>query len=309
MFPEGEKEGPVSHGRRDAVVLPRASTATCAAPSDRSRSRRSIRRCKKIVERTRPRHALRHPRRSADGLLTQGADGYQLTWMDAKVDDWVVTPRRGKAVEINALWYNALCLMERWAAEHGRSGRGRTYRDRAERASASRSTSASGTPTGGYLYDVVDGEQGGNDAEMPAEPAASRSRCRTRCSTASAGSRWCTRSRERLLTPVGLRIARAGRSRLQAALLRRPARPRRRLPPGHGLGLAGRSVRRRVAEGVSRTTRGRAPGARRVRRASRRCVHRIDQRDLRRRAAVHAARLYRPGLECGRSAALLGQAE
>ena len=43
-----------------------------------------------------------------DGLLRQGAEGYQLTWMDAKVDGWVVTPRRGKAVEINALWYNAL---------------------------------------------------------------------------------------------------------------------------------------------------------------------------------------------------------
>ena len=46
----------------------------------------------------------------SDGLLRQGATGYQLTWMDAKVDDWVVTPRRGKAVEINALWYNALCV-------------------------------------------------------------------------------------------------------------------------------------------------------------------------------------------------------
>ncbi len=50
----------------------------------------------------------------SDGLLQQGAPGYQLTWMDAKVDDWVVTPRRGKAVEINALWYNALKLMEAW---------------------------------------------------------------------------------------------------------------------------------------------------------------------------------------------------
>ncbi|MBW3534166.1 MAG: glycogen debranching enzyme N-terminal domain-containing protein, partial [Gemmatimonadetes bacterium] len=46
-----------------------------------------------------------------DGLLRQGADGYQLTWMDAKVGDWVVTPRRGKAVEINALWYNALRVL------------------------------------------------------------------------------------------------------------------------------------------------------------------------------------------------------
>src|SRR2546430_5287475 len=41
---------------------------------------------------------------SKDGLLSQSAPGYQLTWMDAKVDDWVVTPRRGKAVEINGLW-------------------------------------------------------------------------------------------------------------------------------------------------------------------------------------------------------------
>src|SRR5205085_2726404 len=41
-----------------------------------------------------------------DGLLKQGQGGYQLTWMDAKVDDWVITPRRGKAVEINALWFN-----------------------------------------------------------------------------------------------------------------------------------------------------------------------------------------------------------
>ena len=53
----------------------------------------------------------------ADGLLRQGAPGYQLTWMDAKVDDWVVTPRRGKAVEINGLWYNALRLLERWLRE------------------------------------------------------------------------------------------------------------------------------------------------------------------------------------------------
>ena len=52
-----------------------------------------------------------------DGLLVQGAEGYQLTWMDAKVGDWVVTPRRGKAVEINALWYNALCLLSNWSEQ------------------------------------------------------------------------------------------------------------------------------------------------------------------------------------------------
>src|SRR6202035_4076909 len=53
----------------------------------------------------------------ADGLLTQGEAGYALTWMDAKVGDWVVTPRRGKAVEINALWYKALRLREGWSLE------------------------------------------------------------------------------------------------------------------------------------------------------------------------------------------------
>ena len=57
-----------------------------------------------------------------DGLLRQGAPGYQLTWMDAKVGDWVVTPRRGKAVEINALWYNALCLLQGWLTPGGGEG-------------------------------------------------------------------------------------------------------------------------------------------------------------------------------------------
>ena len=52
-----------------------------------------------------------------DALLRQGEEGYQLTWMDAKVGDWVVTPRRGKAVEIDALWYNALRLLQKWVAE------------------------------------------------------------------------------------------------------------------------------------------------------------------------------------------------
>ena len=51
----------------------------------------------------------------ASGLLASGEPGVQLTWMDAKVGDWVVTPRRGKPVEIQALWYNALCIMENLA--------------------------------------------------------------------------------------------------------------------------------------------------------------------------------------------------
>lgn len=50
-----------------------------------------------------------------DNLIKAGVEGVQLTWMDAKVDDWVVTPRHGKPVEINALWYNALCTMHKFA--------------------------------------------------------------------------------------------------------------------------------------------------------------------------------------------------
>ena len=67
----------------------------------------------------------------ADGLLKAGVAGVQLTWMDAKVGDWVVTPRIGKPVEINALWYNALRIMSAFAARLGEP-------DRFSRAGASR---------------------------------------------------------------------------------------------------------------------------------------------------------------------------
>ena len=70
----------------------------------------------------------------ADGLLKQGAEGYQLTWMDAKVGDWVVTPRRGKAVEINALWYNALRLLAGWLQGRGATPRPGPWRRAANRA-------------------------------------------------------------------------------------------------------------------------------------------------------------------------------
>ena len=52
---------------------------------------------------------------SSDGLLYAGGPGVQLTWMDAKIGDWVVTPRTGKPVEINALWINALETMAQFA--------------------------------------------------------------------------------------------------------------------------------------------------------------------------------------------------
>jgi len=61
------------------------------------------------------------------GLLGSGELGVQLTWMDAKVGDWVVTPRRGKPVEIQALWYNALCIMEDLANRFSDQAAGKRY--------------------------------------------------------------------------------------------------------------------------------------------------------------------------------------
>jgi len=97
-----------------------------------------------------------------DGLLRAGAPGVQLTWMDAKVDDWVVTPRRGKPVELNALWYAALSRMCDWAARLGQAAA--PYE--ALRSAVAQSFFARfWYPAGGYLYDVVDveGQRGALD--------------------------------------------------------------------------------------------------------------------------------------------------
>ena len=67
-----------------------------------------------------------------DGLLAAGEEGAQLTWMDAKVDGWVVTPRQGKPVEINALWYNALRVTEQLAGRFSAAALERELRDQAE---------------------------------------------------------------------------------------------------------------------------------------------------------------------------------
>jgi predicted glycogen debranching enzyme len=96
----------------------------------------------------------------ADGLLRGGAEGYQLTWMDARVDGWVVTPRRGKPVEIQALWSNALRIAGEWLVERGDpDGAGSRYLAVAERA-AEAFVRRFWRPELGYLADVVDGAAG-----------------------------------------------------------------------------------------------------------------------------------------------------
>ena len=99
----------------------------------------------------------------ADGLLYAGEEGVQLTWMDAKVDDWVVTPRIGKPVEINALWYNALRIMADMAAIVGQDGAPYSALARQTQAGFARFWQAEA----GYCYDVLDGPAGDDDALRP----------------------------------------------------------------------------------------------------------------------------------------------
>ncbi len=136
---------------------------------------------------------------AADGLLRAGEPGLQLTWMDAKVGDWVVTPRIGKPVEINALWYNVLCTMAEFARVAGRPAPAWTAL--AER--VARSFARFWCERTGCCYDVIDGPDG-DDARLrpnqifavslPASPlAADRQRRVVEA---------CARH---LLTPMGLR--------------------------------------------------------------------------------------------------------
>ena len=90
----------------------------------------------------------------SDGLLHAGEHGVQLTWMDAKVGDWVVTPREGKPVEIQALWYNALRVMERLAAGFADHERAAYYAALAARARV-RFLEVFWNEAEGCLYDVM----------------------------------------------------------------------------------------------------------------------------------------------------------
>lgn len=100
---------------------------------------------------------------AADGLLYAGEAGVQLTWMDAKVDNWVVTPRMGKPVEINALWYNALRVMADLCRQLGLDAA--PYEAQAERVRAS--FARFWNSANGCCYDVIDGPDGADSALRP----------------------------------------------------------------------------------------------------------------------------------------------
>jgi len=116
LFPEGQSEG-LYHTADATMWFFHAVDRYEAASGDVETRRFLLPKMAEIVEKHIEGTRFGIGVDPADGLLRQGAPGYQLTWMDAKVGDWVVTPRRGKAVEINALFYNALCLMQRWLTE------------------------------------------------------------------------------------------------------------------------------------------------------------------------------------------------
>ena len=100
---------------------------------------------------------------AADGLLYAGVAGVQLTWMDAKVDDWVVTPRIGKPIEVNALWYNALRTMAKFARQLGKPHQ--EYEAMADRAQYR--FSRFWNDETGYCYDVLDSPDGDDSALRP----------------------------------------------------------------------------------------------------------------------------------------------
>ena len=236
-----------------------------------------------------------------DGLLYAGEPGVQLTWMDARVGDWVVTPRRGKPVEIQALWYNALrilaaaresvrpCGEERQA--RGRRGAGappfrRAVLERRRRLPLRLRRSA--RRRGGDRARRSRAAQPGPGPGAPVRVARSGARGlgprRDRSAPAHAGRPALSRSTAR---------------RLPSSVRGGAGATRRRVPPGDGLVVAARTVHHR--SGARARRRGPPAGARSPRarrRPSRRGVRRLGLRDLRRRAAVYSARV--PGTGLGR---------
>jgi predicted glycogen debranching enzyme len=165
MFPEGQNQG-LYHTADATLWFFHALHRYVTITQDRSTLRAILPKLLEIVD-----HHIRGTHfgihvDSTDGLLCQGAEGYQLTWMDAKVDGWVVTPRRGKAVEINGLWYNALRLLENWLREEGRGKEAEPITAQAQRARDSFNRRF-WYEKGGFLYDVVDSENGDDCACRP----------------------------------------------------------------------------------------------------------------------------------------------
>ncbi|HEY0320346.1 MAG TPA: amylo-alpha-1,6-glucosidase [Pyrinomonadaceae bacterium] len=136
-----------------------------------------------------------------DGLLSSGADGMQLTWMDARVRERVITPRRGKPVEIQALWYNALRVMEELARKFSDETNEQRFGEMASVASESFNRLFWNEELN-CLYDVVDGTE--RDASMRPNQIFAASLPHTMLSYERA-LKVVEAVRSKLLTPYGLR--------------------------------------------------------------------------------------------------------
>jgi predicted glycogen debranching enzyme len=144
---------------------------------------------------------------TADGLLRCGVPGVQLTWMDAKVGDWVVTPRVGKPVEINALWYNALKIMSLVAKLAGDATRAATFASTAMRVERNFATKFFCAETD-CLYDVID-DDGKGDASIRPNQLLAVSLPFTAIPNDMA-KRIVATTQSRLLTPLGMRTLAPG---------------------------------------------------------------------------------------------------
>jgi predicted glycogen debranching enzyme len=201
MFPEGQNQG-LYHTADATLWFFQALHRYLLRTKDQTTLRLILPTLKQIVE-----HHLQGTRFGikvdpADGLLSQGAEGLQLTWMDAKVGDWVVTPRRGKAVEINALWYNALRLLQGWLVETDDEVAAECLGIAADKARKSFNTRF-WNENGACLYDIVDGARGDDASFRPNQIFAI-----SLDHPVLDPGRWeavVTATRKKLLTPVGLR--------------------------------------------------------------------------------------------------------
>jgi predicted glycogen debranching enzyme len=212
MFPDGERLG-LYHTADATLWFFHAISRYLAATGDADTLRMLLPVLRDIIE-----HHVRGTRFGIgvdpdDGLLSQGEEGYQLTWMDAKVDGLVVTPRRGKAVEINALFYNALRLLEGWVRSEDGADAAGALAAQADRTRESFNRRFWYEP-GGHLYDVVDGEKGDDAACRPNQllaislthPVLDKSRWHSVVDTVQ----------RRLLTPYGLRTLASGHPEYRA---------------------------------------------------------------------------------------------
>lgn len=201
LFPEGGDEG-LYHTADATLWFFHALSRYVSLTGDRETLTRVLPKLRQIIQAHEKGTRFGIGEDPADGLLCQGAPGYQLTWMDAKVEDWVVTPRRGKAVEINALWYQALRLMEGWLLEIGNTELGAEMAQKAERTKNSFNARFWNEETN-YLFDVIDGENGNDPACRPNQIFAV-----SLPHPVLVAERWgqvVNVVKDRLLTPYGLR--------------------------------------------------------------------------------------------------------